>query len=209
MNVTLVMVTGDGSAKELPIPKLPVTIGRGSECKLRVPLPAVSRTHCEILDEDDELVVRDLKSSNGTHVNRERVKQRELLPGDLLAVGPVVFVVKIDGHPKSIDAKDAWNNGSVATPGDGQHAPPVGAAAPGTSPSSLPTLQMGQRDAAPAAKPSASAPLHAPAASSAPKPAAQPPAAGPAKKGIDLDDELDDIIANLGDSDFDIGGKKS
>lgn len=203
MNISLVMVTADGTAKELPLHKLPVTIGRGQECKLRVPLASVSRTHCELADEDDELVVKDLKSSNGTYVNRERVKTRELIPGDLLSVGPVVFVVKIDGHPKAIDAKDAWNNGAVSVPG-GEHAvsaaamPDMAHAHPhahpsgsSSTPSQLPTARMGPGDAAPAPT------------------APRPPAPGQ-KKGSELDAELDDIIADLSESDFDIdfGDKK-
>lgn len=66
------------------------------------------------MSEDDELVVRDLNSSNGTYVNGERISgERELVPGDLLTVGDVVFVVRIDGHPKDIDAADSYAAGSV------------------------------------------------------------------------------------------------
>jgi predicted component of type VI protein secretion system len=113
------MVTADGSTREFPVRSLPVVIGRSVESKLRVPLASVSRQHCELVEDDDELVVRDLKSSNGTFVNKERIKSRELLPGDLLAVGPVVFVVKIDGFPKEIDPGQAYSGGSVAVEGGG------------------------------------------------------------------------------------------
>jgi len=117
LDVSLVMVSADGTTRDLPVHGLPLIIGRSNECKLRVPLASVSRQHCELVEDDDELVVRDLKSSNGTFVNRERVKSRELLPGDLLAVGPVVFVVKIDGFPKDIEPSAAYANGAVAVPG--------------------------------------------------------------------------------------------
>lgn len=113
MNISLVMVTADGKTKDLPAMRLPISIGRGEECKIRVPLAAVSRKHCELLEQDDELIVRDLKSSNGTFVNKERVKSRELIPGDLLAVGPIVFVVRIDGHPKAIDGIISYANGAM------------------------------------------------------------------------------------------------
>ena len=52
-------------------------------------------------------------------MNKERVARRELVPGDLLAVGPVVFVVRIDGHPKDVDPAAAYAAGSVAPPGGG------------------------------------------------------------------------------------------
>ena len=114
MNVSLVMVQADGSSKELPIKQLPTTIGREEGVKFRIPRANVSRRHCELaINDEDELVVRDLKSSNGTYVNGERVRERELVPGDLLTIGDVVFVVRIDGHPKEIDAADSYAAGSV------------------------------------------------------------------------------------------------
>ena len=120
MNISLVMVQADGKQKEFPVSRLPAVIGRDEGARVRIPLAAVSRRHCELSDSDDELVVRDLKSSNGTYVNGERVRERELVPGDLLAVGPVVFVVRIDGFPKDIDAADSYAAGAVAIGGPGE-----------------------------------------------------------------------------------------
>lgn len=178
MNVSLVMITADGKLRELPAMKLPISIGRGADAKIRIPVPEVSRLHCELAEDDDELVVKDLKSSNGTFVNKERVKSRELLPGDLVCVGPVVLVVRIDGHPKVIDPIIAWANGGVAA-GEGEDRP---------TQDGVPTWKD---------KPAA--------ASAAAKPAAGKPAPKPASKG-DPDDsgDLSDIIADLSESDFDI-----
>ncbi|HMN41733.1 MAG TPA: FHA domain-containing protein [Phycisphaerales bacterium] len=175
MNVSLVMVTGDGKSRELPAMHLPISIGRGDDCKLRVPVAAVSRRHCELAEEDDELVVRDLKSSNGTFVNKERVKTRELIPGDLISVGPVVLVVRIDGHPKAIDPIISWANGAVG-PGDAEGGRPGSDGVPTWS---------GQKPAP---------------AAGASKPAAKPGAPKPAKK----DEDLSSMIADLSESDFDI-----
>lgn len=175
MNVSLLMVQKDGASKEVPVRTLPITIGRGEDCKIRVPLASVSRNHCELLEDDDELIVRDLKSSNGTFVNKERVAKRELVPGDLLAVGPVVFVVRIDGHPKDVNPAEAFAAGAVAVPGEGG----VDAIA------GVPTWS-GQQGGGAAAKPA--------------------PAAAPGKP-VRKDDELsqiDSLLDDLGESDFDI-----
>lgn len=183
MKVSLLMVTSDGTAKEFPVPSLPLIIGRGSDCRLRVPVDSVSRQHCELSENDDEeLVVRDLKSSNGTYVNRERIKERELVPGDLLSIGPVVFVVKIDGHPRDVDPATAYANGSVA----------VGGGAPAMI-DGVPTWSGG----APAPSP---APREA-EPGTAPKPASPAP---PAKKSLDDDDGFDSLLKDLSESDFDI-----
>jgi predicted component of type VI protein secretion system len=172
------MVQKDGGSKEVPLNNLPITIGRGDDCKLRVPLASVSRHHCELLIDDDELMVRDLKSSNGTYVNKDRVTKRELVPGDLLAVGPVVFVVRIDGHPKEVNATDSFTSGAVAIPGDGG----VDAIA------GVPTWG-GQQGGGGGQKPAAKAPAAAPG------------------KPVRKDDELaqiDSLLDDLGESDFDI-----
>jgi len=184
VNVSLVMVTADGKTQELPAMRLPITVGRSEECKLRIPVAAVSRRHCELLVDDDELVVRDLKSSNGTYVNKERIKSRELVPGDLLSVGPAVLVVRIDGHPKVVDPIISWANGAVAAGEGGDVDRPAVAGVPTWSGTAPP--------AASAAKPTA-------------KPAAKPAPKAPAPKGGGSgDDELSNIIADLSESDFDI-----
>lgn len=128
MQISLVMVNAAGESKEVPVKQLPASIGRGERCRVRIPLAAISRHHCDLALEDDELVVRDAGSSNGTYVNGERVQERELIPGDLLAIGPVVFVVRIDGHPRDIDAKDSYAAGMIGQEGSHNGVPGWGAA---------------------------------------------------------------------------------
>lgn len=113
MNVSLVMYKADGHHREFPLRKPRTVIGRRDTCDLRVPLGSVSRQHCEILFDppaDDQqpdesagpvrLTLRDLESSNGTYHNHEKVTEAQLAAGDEVAIGPVVFVVVIDGQPK-------------------------------------------------------------------------------------------------------------
>lgn len=114
MQISLIMVTADGKSKEAQVKSLPAVIGREEGCKLRVPVANVSRKHAELYEADDELLVRDMGSSNGTYVNGSKIKQTELAPGDVLTVGPVVFVVRIDGFPREIDAAEAFAVGAVA-----------------------------------------------------------------------------------------------
>ena len=52
---------------------LPLLIGRGSSCGLCVPIPHISRRHCELYLENDVLCLRDM-SSNGTTVGSKRLK---------------------------------------------------------------------------------------------------------------------------------------
>jgi pSer/pThr/pTyr-binding forkhead associated (FHA) protein len=108
MDVVLVMFK-DGERREFPLSSKRTILGRRPDCDLRIPTRDVSRRHCEIGpgEKRSELVVRDLGSSNGTYVNDKRIAETTLKPGDRLTVGPVTFVVRIDGEPANIGPQDA------------------------------------------------------------------------------------------------------
>ena len=140
MKVSLVLAQEDGTTRDLPEFELPFVIGRDKSAKVRIPAPAVSRNHCELLEDDEELIVRDLGSSNGTYVNGARVTERELIPGDLLCVGPAVLVVRIDGRPDEVDGFESYMAG-IVEPGAEQASAPSGAAGAGVDqPGGLPSL---------------------------------------------------------------------
>jgi predicted component of type VI protein secretion system len=141
VNVTLVLVQEDGAKKPVPMRKSRLVVGRKPECAIRIPVASVSREHCEIVQEGDALVVRDLGSSNGTYVNRERVQEAQLKAGDILAVGPAVFVAVFDGQPAEIDAKQAYLSGKAPEPAAAAAAAPAARPAmprQGTKPTTRP-----------------------------------------------------------------------
>lgn len=106
MEVVLVMFKDD-ERREFPLGVAKTIIGRRQDCHLRIPTRDVSRRHCEISYDDREVVVRDLGSSNGTFVNGKRIAETKLKPGDRLSIGPVTFVVQINGEPATIGPEDA------------------------------------------------------------------------------------------------------
>jgi pSer/pThr/pTyr-binding forkhead associated (FHA) protein len=70
------------------------TVGRGARADFILEAALVSRLHCRLsADPSQQLVVEDLKSTNGTFVNGEKVDRAILKPGDRLAIGRVEFVV--------------------------------------------------------------------------------------------------------------------
>lgn len=102
MDVKLVMFKANGSRKEFPVASSTSILGRSEDCDIRVPILSVSRHHCEITIYEDGVGVKDLGSSNGTFVNGTRVNEAGVEAGDLLAIGPIGFVVQIDGVPADI-----------------------------------------------------------------------------------------------------------
>ena len=70
---------------------LPVMIGRGGEAKLQLDHHLISRHHCELYEENGQMMVRDLGSRNGTFIGGQRVETAPLPSGDLLTVGGITF----------------------------------------------------------------------------------------------------------------------
>lgn len=103
MDVQLVMFKADGSRRDFHVRKERTLVGRQNTCDLRIPLSAVSREHCEVVLDGEDIKLRDLGSSNGTYHNNLRVQEVTLRPGDEVVIGPVVFKVVIDGDPAEVD----------------------------------------------------------------------------------------------------------
>jgi hypothetical protein len=63
------------------------TIGRATECEVRLADTSVSRRHAEVRATGDGWSVADLGSTNGTKVNGAIVTERKLKDGDTISVG--------------------------------------------------------------------------------------------------------------------------
>lgn len=71
------------------------TIGRAARADLILDVALVSRLHCRLEAADDQVLVIDLDSTNGTFINDERVRQKATLKsGDTLRVGRVELGVE-------------------------------------------------------------------------------------------------------------------
>ncbi len=71
---------------------LPVTIGRGRDAQMTLALPLVSRLHCEIYTEAEQIFVRDLGSTNGTSVGGRVIEGPTAVQhGELLTIGSTTF----------------------------------------------------------------------------------------------------------------------
>jgi pSer/pThr/pTyr-binding forkhead associated (FHA) protein len=71
-----------------------VTIGRSGDCDVSLQDTYLSSRHARIANDDGDLSIEDLGSTNGTYVNQELVKGRvHLERGDVVQVGGVLFEV--------------------------------------------------------------------------------------------------------------------
>jgi pSer/pThr/pTyr-binding forkhead associated (FHA) protein len=98
MKLSLVVLTpGPSEGKVIPIQRAQFVIGRDPGCQLRPASPHISNRHCALLKRDAKVFLRDLGSTNGTLVNDRQIKgEMELLNGDQLRVGPLLFGVCLE-----------------------------------------------------------------------------------------------------------------
>jgi pSer/pThr/pTyr-binding forkhead associated (FHA) protein len=95
MGIRLIMQSADGVERSFPLRKPRTVIGREVLCDVRVPVPAVSERHCELVLDGDRLHLQDLDSDRGTLHNGQPVRSAELADEDRVTIGPVTFVVRI------------------------------------------------------------------------------------------------------------------
>lgn len=98
-DVTLVVVGGRPLGAEIALPPDRFLIGRDRSCHLRPRGPGVGGRQCAIERRGPHLVVRDL--AGGTTVNGQDLRGTEatLGDGDVLAVGPLRFAVRVEDRP--------------------------------------------------------------------------------------------------------------
>jgi pSer/pThr/pTyr-binding forkhead associated (FHA) protein len=106
MDINLVLLKKNGSHKLFPLPSSVTVIGRRHSCDLCIPLMSVSRRHCQLNYDDGALKIRDLDSRNGTYLNGKRIDEAVIQAGDSVKIGPLTFVLQIDGQPQTIAEPD-------------------------------------------------------------------------------------------------------
>lgn len=112
-------------------------VGRGKDTAITVIDPSISRIHAKLtVTQSGDYVLQDLKSSNGTYVNDQRIEQTVLRNGDRLRFGNIEFRFEASGaaaepldrptaSPAEIVASPAMPIPPSAGRGQGAVPPPV------------------------------------------------------------------------------------
>ena len=124
MKIKLKVLKGSKAGKAIKVPTPTCLIGRGDDCHMKTKSEAISRRHCAIFVKDARVLIRDLKSKNGTYVNEKKITNDQILEtGDQLKIGPLEFEVMIDHalggdkKPKVKDIKEAARRTTQGAPG--------------------------------------------------------------------------------------------
>ena len=86
-------VSDTDPARRVVLNQFPFVVGRRTDCQLCLPLACVSKNHAEIIfDDQQNLIIRDLGSTNGTFVNGEQIRgEMSLKENDLVHFATLVF----------------------------------------------------------------------------------------------------------------------
>src|ERR1017187_1346791 len=80
------------------------TTGRVEDNPFQIAEPSDSSHHCEVELKGNEVLVRDLNSTNGTFINGEKVTEKVIKPGQILRLGQIEMRLETDA-PAGAPAK--------------------------------------------------------------------------------------------------------
>ncbi len=86
-----------GRTHELKVDR--TTIGRVSDNTFEITEASVSSHHCELLLRGNDVLVKDLGSTNGTFINGEKISEEVLKPGQILRCGMVEMRLESGDSP--------------------------------------------------------------------------------------------------------------
>jgi predicted component of type VI protein secretion system len=99
---------------DITLDRAVVVVGRHPNCDTRLDSLRVSRHHCCMTRENDQVVVRDLGSTNGIRINGERVETGRLRPGDELSIAHIRY--RLEGEEDFDQASDPAIRARDSTP---------------------------------------------------------------------------------------------
>lgn len=78
----IVFLTNEKPQKVFPLEKVRTTIGSSDVCDIQIKLPDISAIHAVVESRNDQVLIYDMSSTNGTFVNGERIVCHHLKLGD-------------------------------------------------------------------------------------------------------------------------------
>jgi pSer/pThr/pTyr-binding forkhead associated (FHA) protein/uncharacterized RDD family membrane protein YckC len=101
----LIVNPTSSSRREIGLPRSLLSIGRDPSNDLVLPDAMVSRRHAVIEYRGSQYYLRDCNSSNGSLVNGDRVSERGLRDGDLVAIGTARLLFREELEAEELGAK--------------------------------------------------------------------------------------------------------
>lgn len=97
----LIVNPSSPARRDIPLPRTLLSIGRDPSNDLVLPDAMVSRRHAVIECRSGQYFLRDCNSSNGSLVNGDRISERNMRDGDLVAIGAARLLFREE--PEAVD----------------------------------------------------------------------------------------------------------
>lgn len=92
----LVLLSAGMTGRTYDLKAEKTTVGRVEDNAFQIAEPSVSSHHCEVLLRGNDVVVRDLNSTNGTFINGEKISEGPIKPGQILRLGQIEMRLETD-----------------------------------------------------------------------------------------------------------------
>ena len=99
--VTIHVVEGSDKGIAFRLLNLPVSIGREEGNNIRLSDERISRFHAKIQDDNGEIILTDVESTNGTRVNGNTIHIRRLKAGDRISIGRSILLFGSESEIRS------------------------------------------------------------------------------------------------------------
>ena len=88
------------------MPKRPLHLGRSNNNDIVLPYQGISRQHAKLIPIDDNFLLLDLESHNGTFINGYKIKEARLHAGDSIQFGKLRFLFRQINADDSVERLD-------------------------------------------------------------------------------------------------------
>jgi serine/threonine-protein kinase len=105
MSMKLAITAGPDKGRSFPFTEGEIlVIGRGRTATARLKDPCVSRIHCQLRADGDNVILADCNSTAGTFLNKERIEQQLLQPGDVIRIGDTEITFDLEASADMAEA---------------------------------------------------------------------------------------------------------
>lgn len=92
LDAALVVIYGTELGRKYDLSHRETVVGRSSKADIQIDQESISRSHAALVQQKNQVLIRDLGSTNGTFVNDEPVSgELSLRNGDLVKIGRTIF----------------------------------------------------------------------------------------------------------------------
>lgn len=100
MKASLHIIAGTPERRVTALEKGVYVLGRGSQANVQIPSREISRKHAQVIVEDDEIILQDCGSVNGTILNGRKITREKLNHGDQITVANVTLEIRFEGKDR-------------------------------------------------------------------------------------------------------------